>query len=99
MGWCQGRVCGAAVACLAAGQDPLSPPPSPERRPLAGPVPLGVLGALDANEPPVAPVAPVTPVTPATPVRPATPATPAVPDRAAGRPDASRPDGAAGPHD
>lgn len=99
MGWCQGRVCGAAVACLAAGQDPLSPPPSPERRPLAGPVPLGVLGALDANEPPVAPVAPATPVTPVAPATPATPATPAVPDRAAGRPDASRPDGAAGPHD
>lgn len=55
MGWCQGRVCGAAVACLAAGDEPASPSPSPERRPLAGPVPLGVLGAIAANEPPAEP--------------------------------------------
>ncbi|TGA87988.1 NAD(P)/FAD-dependent oxidoreductase, partial [Streptomyces palmae] len=53
MGWCQGRVCGAAVACLAAegadGADGAASgavPPSPERRPLAVPVPLGLLAAL-----------------------------------------------------
>ncbi len=46
MGWCQGRVCGAAVACLSAGGSE-GIPPSPERRPLAVPVPLGVLGSLD----------------------------------------------------
>ncbi|MBT2443212.1 FAD-dependent oxidoreductase [Streptomyces sp. ISL-36] len=50
MGWCQGRVCGPAVACLAGGasgarrQAPL--PSSPERRPLAVPVPLSALAAL-----------------------------------------------------
>ncbi|MGC0334055.1 NADPH-dependent 2,4-dienoyl-CoA reductase/sulfur reductase-like enzyme [Streptomyces sp. SAI-170] len=47
MGWCQGRVCGTAVACLAAGS---GLPASPERRPLAAPVPLGALAAL--AEPP-----------------------------------------------
>ncbi|WP_405810584.1 FAD-dependent oxidoreductase [Streptomyces sp. NBC_00210] len=41
MGWCQGRMCGQAVTCLAGGTD------SPERRPLATPVPLGVLAELD----------------------------------------------------
>ncbi|GGV11371.1 NAD(P)/FAD-dependent oxidoreductase [Streptomyces spectabilis] len=46
MGWCQGRVCGTAVACLAAGT---GQPPSPERRPLSVPVPLGVLAAVDAE--------------------------------------------------
>ncbi|MEU8527406.1 NAD(P)/FAD-dependent oxidoreductase [Streptomyces sp. NPDC048629] len=52
MGWCQGRMCGPAVACLAAGRDgaaapdPASPP-SPERRLLAVPVPLAALAALD----------------------------------------------------
>jgi hypothetical protein len=51
MGWCQGRVCGAAVACLLAGEGAPSRPPSPERRPLAAPVPLGVLGALDESAP------------------------------------------------
>ncbi|MVO85565.1 FAD-dependent oxidoreductase [Streptomyces sp. p1417] len=51
MGWCQGRICGAAVACLASptgqeggGQPAL--PPSPERRPLAVPVTLAALAAL-----------------------------------------------------
>ncbi|MFC9242525.1 FAD-dependent oxidoreductase [Streptomyces sp. NPDC057136] len=44
MGWCQGRMCGAAVACLAAGG---GVPPSDERRLLAVPVPLAVLGSLD----------------------------------------------------
>ncbi|MGK5733375.1 FAD-dependent oxidoreductase [Streptomyces sp. URMC 124] len=44
MGWCQGRMCGAAVACLAAsGTAQGTVPPSAERRPLAAPVPLGFL--------------------------------------------------------
>ncbi|MEU7641760.1 FAD-dependent oxidoreductase [Streptomyces sp. NPDC059101] len=45
MGWCQGRVCGPAVARLAAEAPGARLPPSPERRPLAVPVPLRVLGA------------------------------------------------------
>ncbi|QLE70543.1 FAD-binding protein [Streptomyces rectiverticillatus] len=46
MGWCQGRMCGAAVACLAAsGTEQGTVPPSAERRPLAVPVPLGSLAA------------------------------------------------------
>lgn len=47
MGWCQGRMCGPAVAALA-GQAP-----SPDRRPLSCPVPLRHLAALPA-EPPAA---------------------------------------------
>ncbi|MFG2330830.1 NAD(P)/FAD-dependent oxidoreductase [Streptomyces sp. NPDC048604] len=43
MGWCQGRMCGQAVACLTAD----GTPPPPDRRPLATPVPLAVLAALD----------------------------------------------------
>ncbi|GGY02460.1 NAD(P)/FAD-dependent oxidoreductase [Streptomyces hiroshimensis] len=47
MGWCQGRMCGAAVACLAAsGTAQGTVPPSADRRPLAVPVPLGALAAL-----------------------------------------------------
>ncbi|MER7752441.1 FAD-dependent oxidoreductase [Kitasatospora sp. NPDC097643] len=45
MGWCQGRMCGPAVACLAGSGEP-----GPDRRPLACPVPLSQL----AGEPPVA---------------------------------------------
>ncbi|MEV3989933.1 NAD(P)/FAD-dependent oxidoreductase [Streptomyces sp. NPDC049837] len=45
MGWCQGRMCGAAVACLAAGGGEVPPPA--ERRPFAVPVPLGALAGLD----------------------------------------------------
>ncbi|MEV5610891.1 FAD-dependent oxidoreductase [Streptomyces sp. NPDC052225] len=37
MGWCQGRMCGAAVAGLVGGEQP------PAKRPFACPVPLGVL--------------------------------------------------------
>ncbi|MBT2452008.1 FAD-dependent oxidoreductase [Streptomyces sp. ISL-43] len=40
MGWCQGRMCGPAVAALT-GQDP-----APDRRPLSCPVPLGHLAEL-----------------------------------------------------
>ncbi|MFI1798733.1 FAD-dependent oxidoreductase [Streptomyces sp. NPDC020379] len=44
MGWCQGRMCGAAVACLAAGGTAQGTvPPAADRRPLAVPVPLGAL--------------------------------------------------------
>jgi NADPH-dependent 2,4-dienoyl-CoA reductase/sulfur reductase-like enzyme len=51
MGWCQGRVCGHAVACLAR-LDPAEPPAAADllaaaKRPLARPVPLGVLAAQD----------------------------------------------------
>lgn len=45
MGWCQGRMCGAAVACLAARGQAAEPPL--ERRPFATPVPLAALAALD----------------------------------------------------
>lgn len=41
MGWCQGRVCGHAVACLAGEK------PQPPRRPIAQPVTLGALASLD----------------------------------------------------
>ncbi|MET8623430.1 NAD(P)/FAD-dependent oxidoreductase [Kitasatospora sp. NPDC004669] len=45
MGWCQGRMCGPAVACLsgAAGSGPAGS--GPDRRPLACPVPLSQLAA------------------------------------------------------
>lgn len=45
MGWCQGRMCGPAVAALA-GTDP-----APDRRPLSCPVPLRHLAALPAEPP------------------------------------------------
>ncbi|MFJ8386638.1 FAD-dependent oxidoreductase [Streptomyces sp. NPDC094438] len=44
MGWCQGRMCGSAVSCLAAGSGAARP--LAERRPFAVPVPLSALGAL-----------------------------------------------------
>ncbi|MGW1491583.1 FAD/NAD(P)-dependent oxidoreductase [Streptomyces sp. NPDC002402] len=44
MGWCQGRMCGAAVACLAAREGAVEPPA--ERRPFAVPVPLSALASL-----------------------------------------------------
>ncbi|MFE1175970.1 FAD-dependent oxidoreductase [Streptomyces sp. NPDC058773] len=46
MGWCQGRMCGTATACLAAGGGAGQPPA--ERRPFAVPVPLSALAAPDA---------------------------------------------------
>lgn len=45
MGWCQGRMCAAAVACLAARDGAVEPPA--ERRPFAVPVPLSALASLD----------------------------------------------------
>lgn len=44
MGWCQGRMCGPAVAGLAGCE------PTPSRRPFARPVPLGVLAAQHTEE-------------------------------------------------
>ncbi|MEV5998827.1 FAD-dependent oxidoreductase [Streptomyces griseomycini] len=43
MGWCQGRMCGPAVAALAGCA------PAPSRRPFARPVPLGVLARPHAD--------------------------------------------------
>ncbi|MGS2644832.1 FAD-dependent oxidoreductase [Streptosporangium sp. G12] len=45
MGWCQGRMCGYAVACLV-GEDP-----APPRRPIAQPVRLGDLAARPPSSP------------------------------------------------
>ncbi|MEV6210587.1 FAD-dependent oxidoreductase [Kitasatospora sp. NPDC051914] len=45
MGWCQGRMCGPAVACLAGGGEP-----RPDSRPLACPVPLAQLADGAARE-------------------------------------------------
>ncbi|MFJ2863602.1 NAD(P)/FAD-dependent oxidoreductase [Kitasatospora sp. NPDC087314] len=47
MGWCQGRMCGPAVACLAGPGEP-----GPDRRPLACPVPLSQLAAGPSGEGP-----------------------------------------------
>ncbi|WP_187414176.1 NAD(P)/FAD-dependent oxidoreductase [Nonomuraea sp. PA05] len=43
MGWCQGRVCGYAVSCLAGER------PQPPRRPIAQPVTLGALASLTTS--------------------------------------------------
>ena len=62
MGWCQGRMCGPAVACLI-GPRPSRRTPA-ERRPFAAPVPLSALAALDdpvvpaVNEPGTTPTHP-----------------------------------------
>ncbi|WP_405889901.1 FAD-dependent oxidoreductase [Streptomyces sp. NBC_00133] len=45
MGWCQGRMCGTAAACLAAREGDVEP--SAERRPFAVPVPLSALASLE----------------------------------------------------
>ncbi|MEV8147708.1 NAD(P)/FAD-dependent oxidoreductase [Arthrobacter sp. NPDC080073] len=53
MGWCQGRVCGFASACLGArpGASPTAESLSGvAKRPLAAPVGIGELAALDAND-------------------------------------------------
>ncbi|WP_411136754.1 FAD-dependent oxidoreductase [Streptomyces sp. C10] len=47
MGWCQGRMCGTAAACLAAGGGAVEPPA--ERRPFAVPVPLSALASPDQS--------------------------------------------------
>ncbi|MFG3040864.1 FAD-dependent oxidoreductase [Streptomyces sp. NPDC048330] len=47
MGWCQGRMCGTAVACLAARGSVAEP--AAERRPFAVPVPLSVLASLEGT--------------------------------------------------
>jgi hypothetical protein len=56
MGWCQGRVCGYAVACLARTDRYGQPSPqdllAAARRPMSRPVPLSVLAAYDAEEEP-----------------------------------------------
>ncbi|WP_432142304.1 FAD-dependent oxidoreductase [Streptomyces sp. bgisy084] len=56
MGWCQGRMCGTAAACLAAGDGEAEPPT--EHRPFAVPVPLSALASSDdatARRPDTAP--------------------------------------------
>jgi thioredoxin reductase len=53
MGWCQGRVCGFAAACLGAGPDATPTADSLSgiaKRPLAAPVGIGELAALDAAD-------------------------------------------------
>ncbi|MFJ5831639.1 FAD-dependent oxidoreductase [Streptomyces sp. NPDC093089] len=50
MGWCQGRMCGTAVACLAAPDG--TPEPPAERRPFAVPVRLSTLAALEGTTAP-----------------------------------------------
>ncbi|MFI1660225.1 NAD(P)/FAD-dependent oxidoreductase [Streptomyces sp. NPDC020472] len=47
MGWCQGRMCGTAVSCLAARGG--APEPPAERRPFAVPVRLSTLAELDGE--------------------------------------------------
>ncbi|MFD8195980.1 FAD-dependent oxidoreductase [Streptomyces wuyuanensis] len=59
MGWCQGRMCGPAVACLAGAE------PAPDRRPLSCPVPLGHLAALPGAGPPAQAPPPPEPPAPA----------------------------------
>ncbi len=46
MGWCQGRMCGPAVACLSGD----TAAPRADSRPLACPVPLGQLARLDPTD-------------------------------------------------
>ncbi|WP_405747582.1 FAD-dependent oxidoreductase [Streptomyces sp. NBC_01525] len=52
MGWCQGRICATAVACLAAQHGVSGTPgagPAPDRRPLITPVTLSALAGLPAE--------------------------------------------------
>jgi thioredoxin reductase len=52
MGWCQGRMCGFATACLAAaGEVPTSQLEATSKRPVATPVTLATLMAGDAPDP------------------------------------------------
>jgi hypothetical protein len=55
MGWCQGRVCGYATACLAARWGGTTYDPSRlTRRPLATPITLGTLASTCSSEDPPA---------------------------------------------
>lgn len=51
MGWCQGRICGSAVACMASddAESYRSSLQSAARRPLAAPIPLETIENLDLN--------------------------------------------------
>ncbi|MFJ9797130.1 NAD(P)/FAD-dependent oxidoreductase [Streptomyces sp. NPDC101145] len=84
MGWCQGRMCGQAVARLA------GEPPAPDRRPLSCPVPLAHLAALPPGpapkaspdpEDPAPPSGPTPPTAPTAPVDPTAPTAPVAPTR------------------
>ncbi|MGW9071125.1 FAD/NAD(P)-dependent oxidoreductase [Streptomyces yangpuensis] len=52
MGWCQGRMCGPAVAALAGAESGAESgaEPAPDRRPFSCPVPLGHLAELPATD-------------------------------------------------
>jgi NADP-dependent aldehyde dehydrogenase len=53
MGWCQGRVCGFAAACLGTGASAAATPESlagTAKRPLAAPVGIGELAALETTD-------------------------------------------------
>ncbi|MFF5427822.1 MULTISPECIES: FAD-dependent oxidoreductase [unclassified Streptomyces] len=89
MGWCQGRMCGTAVACLAS-RGTSAPPP--DRRLLAVPVPLSALAAGEGEPPgpgfpevrevaedPEAPRGPESPPAPRPPDSPRTPGPPGAP--------------------
>ncbi|AZM56741.1 FAD/NAD(P)-binding oxidoreductase [Streptomyces sp. WAC 01529] len=86
MGWCQGRMCGAAVACLAARAT--TAPSPPDRRPLATPISLGALARL--------PEASTAPTGAGTPVGPVAPAAPVAPGAHAGAPASASPGGPTG---
>ncbi|MET8686875.1 NAD(P)/FAD-dependent oxidoreductase [Streptomyces sp. NPDC004732] len=73
MGWCQGRMCGWAVSCLAAHSPTPTPGPEPsgaDRRPLATPVPLNTLAALEPQPQPHPRPQPHPPTPPALPPHP-----------------------------
>ncbi|MGW1762645.1 FAD/NAD(P)-dependent oxidoreductase [Streptomyces sp. NPDC002073] len=80
MGWCQGRMCGQAVAALAGCA------PGPDRRPLSCPVPLGHLAAL-----PAAPGAPAAQLSQPTPEHASDPSSEPSSDRPAGGGSAAGP--------
>ncbi|MFF9631828.1 FAD-dependent oxidoreductase [Streptomyces fradiae] len=69
MGWCQGRMCGPAVHCLAARERAYEP----AERLVAVPVTLGALAALDGTDGPDGPDGPDEPVGPCGPAGPAGP--------------------------
>lgn len=80
MGWCQGRMCGWAVSCLASPAPQHAPRPSgPDRRPLATPVPLSTLAALEPQPQPQHPAHPKHPPHPRSQPHPQPPTPPALP--------------------